>query len=330
MQLQRYTTQELQELCTNIFYDFLSSNVEGDIDGKTNAHLLHENYIDRINTFEKRTAIFERELKKTTNRDASDSIREQLSYLHTAHGFLLKSNISYQKELYKKTGSTDFCRSVVSIPLDKKINSFYDDLTLQVVFYDDVTTLNGKFDIYEKLQSKEEREEFLMQNTEITNMGLALISNPSNNLISIIALKGLLNTSDPRVQASGAIMLPSQFSDFNKVTLQMISNIDTNNNDFKQWLQSKIDLDKEDLIELSSTIIRGDVYKIYTNKFSTTFYIRYVCRSTGRVYYNELSLENLRISKYFNIKDYDTYSIAWWNLNTLGGDPYKEKPVIRC
>jgi hypothetical protein len=28
--------------------------------------------------------------------------------------------------------------------------------------------------------------------------------------------------------------------------------------------------------------------------------------------------------------DYDSYSKAWWNLNTLGGNPDDNRPVVRC
>ena len=56
----------------------------------------------------------------------------------------------FQKELYKKTGTTDFCRSFVRIPLDKKINSYYDDFSLDIVFYDDVCTPLGKYNEYKR------------------------------------------------------------------------------------------------------------------------------------------------------------------------------------
>ena len=81
--------------------------------------------------------------------------------------------------------------------------------------------------------------------------------------------------------------------------------------------------------ELSSIIIRGDRYGIYQS-YANDLYIRYTCRGTGRVYYNALNLNNLKLSSYFEEGNYDTYSKAWWDLNTLGGNPENEKPVIRC
>ena len=86
--------------------------------------------------------------------------------------------------------------------------------------------------------------------------------------------------------------------------------------------------------ELSSLLIRGDRYSIHQappdEDGEIDLYIRYICRSTGRVYYNRLNINNLKLSSFFEENDYDTYSKAWWNLNTLGENPDDERPVIRC
>ena len=214
--------------------------------------------------------------------------------------------------------------------MDKKINSYYDDFTLEVVFYDDVCTLNGKYEEYKALKTEKDRRKFIEDNTEITHMGLLYLR--EERLISIIALMGELNTTDPRVIESGVVLLPQIFSDFDKLTLKDTSSID--NNDLKQFIQSKIDLDKENMRELSSEVIRGDRYSIHQSQADKNgkidLYIRYTCRGTGRVYYNMLNLNNLKLSSYFKENDFDTYSKAWWDLNTLGGNPENEKPVIRC
>ena len=161
-------------------------------------------------------------------------------------------------------------------------------------------------------------------------MGLLYIKN--DKLISLISLMGQLNTSDPRVAESGVVLLPQLFSDFGSLKLKDISIIE--NNDLKQFIQSKIDLDQENMTELSSQIIRGDKYSIYKSQMNehgqVDLYIRYTCRGTGRVYYNLLNLRNLELSSYFDKNDFNTYCKAWWDLNTLGGNPNNEKPVIRC
>ena len=329
MQLQRYSTKELQEICRDIFYDYLSSENNNSKEHKTPADLLHKEYEDKLIQYLQRIKIYEEKLAEGVDIDVQKSLQKQLSYLMEGADHLKSSSMSYQKRLYKKSHSTDYARTTIRIPLDKKINSYYDDFTLEVVFYDDVTTLNGKYEIYKTLQTKEEREQFLMANTEITHMGLLFINN--NRLISIIGLMGELNTTDPRVLESEVVLLPQEFSDFNKITLKDTSKIQ--NNDLKQFIQSKIDLDKENMRELSSIVIRGDRYSIHESRINEgkpDLYIRYTCRGTGRVYFNMLNLNNLRLSSHFEENNFDSYSKAWWDLNTLGGNPDNEKPVIRC
>ena len=265
------------------------------------------------------------EALKSGNLDdtAIKSLKEQLQYLHECLPHLKNSNMKYQKELYAITHTPNFCRSVLRIPLNKMINSYYDDLILEVLFYDDVCTPKGKISEYNQLTSKEARKQFLMDNTEITHM--ALVFAPNGKTRALMAVKGELNFKETRIKDCGIDLLPSKFSDFSNLRLADINALD--NNDLKQFLQEKIDLDKENMKKLSSQNIRGDLYEIFENE--NDFYIRYICRSTGRIYYNRLNLRNLEISKYFKENDFDSYARAWWNLNTLGGNPDGD-PVIRC
>ena len=106
------------------------------------------------------------------------------------------------------------------------------------------------------------------------------------------------------------------------------------NNDLRQFLQTKIDLDKEDMTLLSDTNIGNDNYKIYETKEvndrgSKQLFIRYVCPSTQRVYYNTINKTFLEFSKYFKADDYDTYALAWWNVCHVGADP-TEGLAARC
>ena len=203
------------------------------------------------------------------------------------------------------------------------INSYYDDLILEVLFYDDVCTPTGKISKYNQLTSKEERKQFLKENTEITHM--ALVFAPNGKTRALLAIKGELNYKEARIKDCGIDLLSPKFSDFQNLRLADINEVD--NNDLKQFLQEKIDLDKENMEKLSSQIIRGDLYEIFKN--GDDFYIRYICRSTGRIYYNRLNLRNLEISKYFDRNVFDSYARAWWNLNTLGSNPDGDS-VIRC
>lgn len=344
MQLTRYSTEELQKICSDIFYEFMSNTAKGYCDSTTPADLLHKQYEDKLKQYEVRIDTYKQKLATNLEDDVRSSLEKQLKILEEGFEAIFNSSKANQKKVYKanqkkiyeanqetlcKTiSATDFARSQIRIPLDKKINSYYDDFTLEVVFYDDVCTLKGKYDEYKKLTTQEEKLNFLIKNTEITHMGLLYINN--NRLISAIALLGKLNTSDPRVAESGIVLLPQEFSDFSTLTLKDISTIE--NNDLKQLIQSKIDLDKENMRELSSIVIRGDRYSIHQSRTdgNCDLYIRYTCRGTGRVYYNLLNTRNLELSSYFDKNDFDSYSKAWWDLNTLGGNPNDEKPVIRC
>ena len=320
MELKRYSNSELVELTTELFYEYLSSDEEG----IPNVSKVLKRYEDRIKLYNNRINMYEEALK-TGNLDSNaiQSLQEQLQYLYECLPHLMKSNMKYQKNLYKQTHTPNFCRSVLRVPLDKMINSYYDDLILEVLFYDDVCTPVGKISEYNQLTSKEDRKKFLKENTEVTHMSLVFA--PNGKTRAILAIKGELNSKETRIKDCGIDLLPSKFSDFKNLRLADINVLD--NNDLKQFLQEKIDLDKENMEKLSSQIIRGDLYEIFKNE--NDFYIRYICRSTGRIYYNRLNLNNLSISSYFKSDDFDSYARAWWNLNTLGGNPDGD-PVIRC
>ena len=98
-------------------------------------------------------------------------------------------------------------------------------------------------------------------------------------------------------------------------------------------------MDKEPLKLLSSVDIRGNNYKIFKDTKNYTlnydkekiysYYIRYVCSSTGRVYYNELVPNYLRLSSYFDKNDYSSYAKAWWNITHIGASVEGEN-VIDC
>ena len=317
MQLKRYTTQELQELIPNIFFKYMLEN---------GVEEVKKSYEEKIEEYEKARVMYLEALQKgNLEEETIKSVKEQLSYLEQGLIYLETSSMKNQKRIYKETNSTDFCRSIVKIPLNKQINSFYDDLFAEVVFYDNVCTPHGKYKEYSNLESEEDQLEFLMRNIEITNIGL--VYERDERRIAIIELLGELNYDDDRVQNSSVDLLPKKFSDFENLTLTDTSEVQ--NNDLKQWLQTKIDLDKEGMKELAKTFIRGDYYSIHQPKDSKDLYIRYVCRSTGRVYFNKLNLDNLKLSEYFKEGDYDSYNKAWWNLTHLGSK-VDGNPIIAC
>lgn len=325
MQLKRYTNTELKNILINIFYDYMSVE-DKDSEFITPAHKIHQEWADRLKNYQNRYAQFTELLSSNDlSNQAKESIEGELGYLKRGIVFLTEANMDNQKKWYNETKSTNFTRSVIQIPLNKKINSYYDDFVLEVVFYDDVCTLNSKYDIYKSLETNEDRREFIKDYTEITNMGLCWL--PNNQLKAIIEVEGSLNYEDELVKTSYVTLLPKEFSDFSSLTLKDTNEIE--NNDLKQFMQTKIDMDREDLELLSQQNIRGDEYWVYRDNSTNNLYIRYICRSTGRVYYNDLNIENLKLSEYFEENDYESYAKAWWNLTHLGSK-VDGKPVIRC
>ena len=326
MPLKRYSTDELIHVFTDIFYDYMTEN-DPSSEFPTQVDVVHNDYLTRLNLYQSKVDMYENAIKRDDiSKDKKESLSKTLnSIIKPAYDRLKNSNINYQKAIYAKGKTADYCRTTVSIPLDKKINSFYDDLVLDVLFYDDVCTLAGKYEEYTHLETREERERFLRENTEITHFALANYRNGMRQVM--IQVMGDMNFDDIRVSLKGIHLLRAKFSDFEHLTLADTSEID--NNDLKQYIQSKIDLDKEDMKELAKINIRGDIYSIHQPKGSEDLYIRYTCRSTGRVYYNKLNTRNLALSSEFKEGKYDTYCKAWWNLNTLGGK-VTGKPVIRC
>ena len=130
--------------------------------------------------------------------DVRSSLEKQLKLLTEGANYLRNSNRYYQEGLYNQTHSTDYARTTIRIPLDKKINSYYDDFHFRSSFYDDVCTFKWKvkFEEYKALKTEKDRRKFIKNNTEITHMGLLYLR--EERLISIIALMGELNTTDPR------------------------------------------------------------------------------------------------------------------------------------
>ena len=343
MQLERITTEELIEKCRNVFYDHMASNEDIYVCGEflpcteeypTVADMLFDFHQEILAENGERISLYEQALQnEKTDKECIPALLTQLDYLQKERVLLTNSCMPLQKDEYARTSTLDFSRSSIRIPLDKRINSFYDDFTLEVLFYDDVSTLKGKRAEYKKCKTFEERRKFIKENTEITHMGLAYIRN--NKHVATIGLLGELNFNDPRITEADITLLPVKFSDFNNITLGDTNEI--RNNDLRQFIQSKIDLDKEDSLEVvADKFIGNDNYKILMNtkvkvnaNYDDYYYIRYICPSTGRIYFNVLNLGNLQLSEYFRKDNFESWIDAWWSLNNLGANPYN-KAMIRC
>ena len=341
MALKRYSVKELDKICTDIFYNFMSSTeekffdeteyLEFDKNFPTPMDMLYKELCNTIEENEARIKLIKEGIEELKNdKEAVESLQEQLQPLLEEKEHFTNSCMSYMKELYQKTGRTDYSRNVVRIPLDKRINSYYDDLVLQVGFYDDIAVAKGKYEDYKKLKTQAERIDFIKSNTEITHLSLVVLSANSEYPIAIIQIRGDLLFDDPRVESSNVCLLPKKFAEFGKLTLaDTVSG--TQNNDLRQLLQSKIDLDKENMEVLADMDIRGSNYKLLkakTDQGSYTF-IRYVCPSTERVYYNIINPQYIKVSDFYEEGNYESYLEAWWNVCHVGANP-REGRMARC
>ena len=350
MALERLSLKELQDKSFEIFYDFMSSDKEKFFDEHqyvectkeypTPMHMLYKEMEDTIAENTARIKLFEEAIEENKEDSAVvETLKENLQPLLDEKEYFNNTCMKAQKELYAKTGLTDYSRNLVRIPLDKKINSYYDDLILEVAFYDDIAVPKGQYETYKTLETQEARRNFIKENTEITHLGLVVLNKSRNQDVATIQVLGDLNKDDDRVKQSQLILLDSKFADFNTLTLADTMEI-SQNNDLRQLLQSKIDLDKENMELLADLDIRGSNYKLFknstTNKEGSYFssrqkdmFIRYVCPSTGRVYYNPINTEFLAYSEYFKEGDYNSYLEAWWNVCHVGANP-REGMMARC
>ena len=181
--------------------------------------------------------------------EANEAIvmKEHLNYLYQALKHLQSSNMEYQKELYKKTQRTNFCRSVVQIPLKRKISSRYNDLLLEVVFYDDVCTPQGKYEEYIKIKDKNKKIEFLKDNIEITNIGLAYEKN--NRRVALIEVIGTLKWEEKVLQQIEVQLLGREFADLNNLSKEYVNYYEFKGYQHdlvKKWLLNKLSKNLEE------------------------------------------------------------------------------------
>ena len=337
MTIERLSKEELIEKVTNIFYDYMATGhkfyTEGDFvecskEYPTPMDMLWAETQNTIKENKERQIFIHERLRGGYNINdyATTELKRALILLKEEEEHLLKSNKKYQKGLYERTGSVSYSRNFIRLPLDKLINSYYDDFILEVLFYDDIGVNNGIYDNYKALSSPEQRLTFIKNNTEITHMGLVSIRNRKH--ICTVVMKGNLSLEQKDDDSLGSIkVLGPAFSDLKNLTLAEINEID--NNDIKQFFQNKIDLDKEKLLIVADKNIGNDNYKILRDQHKEDLYIRYICPSTNRVYFNRLEPENLAASEYFKFEDYESYIDAWWSINNLGA-PIEGYSMIRC
>lgn len=350
MEAIRLSKTELTKKAKEIFYNFLVSS-EDFFNGSefepckeeypTIVDMLYREFELTLGENANRIEMYKSAIEdQKDNTECVKSLKEQLNFLLKEREYFLNSNMEEQRKIYEEEHIIEYSRNSIRIPLDKKINSFYDEFFLEVLFYDDIAVPKGKYEEYKKLKTKAQRKAFVKANTEITHMGLSIIRGSDH--IATIAIQGALNYKNKKVVKGEIALLDHKFCDFKSLKLADTNEI--KNNDLKQLIQSKLYLDKEKcMVKLADKMVGNDNYQIledtsgisasggsfgWGNSLSN-YYIRYICPSTKRVYFNNLNLRNLALSEYFKENNYDSYIDAWWSINNLGADPYG-KAMVRC
>jgi len=123
-----------------------------------------------------------------------------------------------------------------------------------------------------------------------------------------------------------------KYSDYSTLSLKDVEELNITNNDTLQHITSKINMANEALTVICTLSFgsegRQDTYTLY-NHGTGKKYIKYICPSTGRVYYDEVIESNLNFSKLYKKGDNTSIIKAWWSILHLGADPDKAN-VIRC
>ena len=344
--LVRYDKKELKDICTNLFFDYMENGKDFCIgkslkklpNGYSPVDCLHRMHIDKVNQIDNRlNMLCEMVIDSRQFKQSTKVLEEMEQYLMTEKDLILNTNAKVQRKRYSKCKVLDYSRTGVRIPLNKKINPLYDDFILEVLFYDDVTTLAGRYDEYKQATDK---RKFLEDNIEITHMAFLYNKEGLFQKEYVFMLKGV-----PTVQSYKADVLLRTFKtheimygtnksvpnilDFKNLTLEETMQIV--NNDIRQIIQSKLDIDSMNLTEVFSKNVGNDNYKLLKLDYEGTpmYFIRYICPSTGRVYFNLLDFKMIALSEYYNENDYSSWINAWWSIAHVGACPYN-KAMIRC
>lgn len=185
-------------------------------------------------------------------------------------------------------------------------------------------------EVFEELATEQEKIDHVQENIEFTHCMLGGANSPSWGIGVYGEMEKKFTKFDDNQQA-----LLHEYCDFNKITLA--DTLKIRNNDLLQVMQSKIDIDRENLEIVDEKEVRGDVYQIKklpevvkNGRERFQYLIRYVCPSTGRVYHNQINEQSLSESKFYVSGDPTSFIHAWWHINNCGADPTKDQKVIRC
>ena len=329
--IEKCSTEELINICIDNFYEELATSTkcyfldtvreENQIRPRTRLQRRLKNIKRLKELMDKWTKGFAEE----TDETHKEQYRKAILICEDRLDYEENPTIERQKQEYEKKKDVFGSRTFTEFPLNKKINSLYDDFNCIVLFYDNLTTE----EIVSKLENAptlEEKKQIVKDNVEITHM-IIRIASPSGPRISLLGKidEEYSNPSNPSAQ-----ILPPKFADLDSLTLADCESIA--NNDLQQIVQERIDMSRENLEVVDEAVIKGEKYTINKSP-NGKLYISYTCPSTQRVYYNALNLNYLAQSPYFKEGDVSTYIKSWYNISNLFielTDEEIKSPSISC
>ena len=239
--IEKCSTEELINICIDNFYEELATSTkcyfldtvreENQIRPRTRL----EKRIKRIEQTKAQIDKWAKCLAEETDETHKEQYRKAILICEDRLDYEENPTIERQKQEYKKKKDVFGSRTFTEFPLNKKINSLYDDFNCIVLFYDNLTTE----EIVSKLENAptlEEKKQIVKDNVEITHM-IIRIASPSGPRISLLGKidEEYSNPSNPSAQ-----ILPPKFADFDSLTLADCESIA--NNDLQQIVQERIDM----------------------------------------------------------------------------------------
>lgn len=189
-----------------------------------------------------------------------------------------------------------------------------------------------RVDYFESLETTQDKIDYVRENVEFDHCILGGTLNPN----WAIGVYGELEKSLSAFSSSASQQaLPSEYCDF--TTLTLADTLKIKNQDLMQIIQSKIDIDRENLEVVDEKNIGGDDYRLVridpkmlqNSDKRNEYLIRFECPSTGRPYHIDIDENMLGSSKYYERGNTKTYIDAWWHITHGGMDPKKAEYVIR-
>lgn len=206
-----YGLNSLEDVCTSLFYDYMADTVEG------NKALTHADQ----KYFEHSANIIGMQ-EEIEDLNKYNIFQDRVKYLRNQIKVLKSLNKNKQKRLYSTNKTCEYS-TIVNIPLTYKLHKTHlpfpsTEFELEVVFYDDVTTLSGRYEEYKALRTFKSRKQFVKDNTKITHM--SIVYNDGGSVTMVIPVAGKVDCE--KLRECGVVQLDRTFLSLKRKTVDDI------------------------------------------------------------------------------------------------------------